>query len=343
MGAHQRRTILIIEPTMHVAPGASPGSNGTSTTRAARLEGRCDNGTVRARGDRRHEHGHGHGGGHSALWLGSPTGRVHRVGRRQFLSDLGRNTFAIAVLGGVAVACSGDDDPVDDVVDVVDGAVGPDGPSVAVAGGTSAPAPQPDPKTLRWAQAALGSVSAYVLVRGNDAAVVDTGNAGSVDQIGAALATLNATFDDVRHVVLTHSHPDHIGSLPAVLDRAVGAAAYAGAEDIGNIAASVQIEAVGDGDDVFGLQVIGTPGHTPGSISVFDPGIGLLLAGDALNGNDDGTGLLGPNERFTRDMDTANRSVSKLAGYEVEAVAMGHGRPVTSGAGHLLADLAAGI
>ena len=137
-------------------------------------------------------------------------------------------------------ACSVED-PVDDPVDdVVDGATGPASDAEAAAGQVDAA----DPTRLRWAQAALGSVSAYVLVRGNDAAVVDTGNAGSVDEIGAALATLSATFDDVRHVVLTHSHPDHIGSLPAVLDRAVGAAAYAGAEDIADITSPVEIAAV---------------------------------------------------------------------------------------------------
>ena len=90
---------------------------------------------------------------------------------------------------------------------------------------------------------------------------------------------------------------------------------------------------------MFGLRVIDTPGHTPGSISVLDPGIGLLIAGDALTGNSDGTALSGPNQRFTSDMDTGHRSILKLAGYEVEAVGMGHGQPVTDDAGTLLLGL----
>ena len=40
--------------------------------------------------------------------------------------------------------------------------------------------------------------------------------------------------------------------------------------------------AVGDGDDVFGLQVIATPGHTPGSISFHVEGTPLLFSGDTL-------------------------------------------------------------
>jgi glyoxylase-like metal-dependent hydrolase (beta-lactamase superfamily II) len=299
---------------------------------------------------------HGHHREHASLWLAHrpPTRPVHRVGRRQFLTELGRNTFAIAVLGGVVTACAGDRDLNDrDAIDgdAIDGdANGAD--HVASGGtqdassagvnsddGTSVPNSATEPDRARWAQVNLGSVSAYVIVRGNEAAVVDTGNPGSTDEIGRALSTLNATFDDVRHVVLTHSHPDHIGSLSGVLEAAPSATPYAGALDISNIAAAVDVTAVGDGDEVFGLRVIETPGHTPGSISVLDPGIGLLLAGDTVNGNSDGTGLTGPNERFTADMRAANRSVLKLAGFEVEAIGMGHGQPVTIDAGTVLLGL----
>jgi glyoxylase-like metal-dependent hydrolase (beta-lactamase superfamily II) len=259
---------------------------------------------------------------------------MYRVGRRQLLADLGRGTFAIAFLGGLTAACSSDESEtsIDEPRASASAAetTTDDQPGVA---------PPSDPNELRWAQADLGAVSAYVLVRGNEAAVVDTGSAGSVEQIGAALATLGANFDDVRHVVLTHSHPDHIGSLSAVLERSAGAAAYAGEADIPNITSPVTVMSVGDGDDVFGLQVIDTPGHTPGSISVLDPGIGLLLAGDALTGNDDGSGLSGPDERFTSDMGTAYLSLEKLAGREVEVVGMGHGRPVLAGGGDALRRL----
>lgn len=274
---------------------------------------------------------HSHDHAHRDLWLvdrpvAHPGGRrVHRIGRRRFLTELGRNTVAIAVLGGVVAACSdGDDTP------------------GATPRSDAGPAGDTD-EGLRWAQASLGFVSAYVLVRGNEAAVVDTGSTGSADQIGEALATLGATYDDVGHVILTHSHPDHVGSLSEVLDRSPSAMAYAGQDDLTDITVpEVAITALNDGDDVFGLQVVHTPGHTPGSISVFDPGIGLLVAGDALTGGADG-GLAGPNEQFTPDMATAGESVAKLAALDVEAVAMGHGEPVTSGAGPLLAALASEI
>ena len=293
-----------------------------------------------------HQHGHQHGHSHAGIRVAPAEAlrrlphRVHRLDRRRFLTDLGRSTFAVAILGGMAACSDATADratplPPDSPPDSGAARTTPD-PSGSVA---SAP---PDANGLRWEQARLGSVSAYVLVRGNEAAIVDTGNPGSTEQIGQTLAALGVTYDDVRHVVLTHHHPDHIGSLPEVIAAAPTAATYAGEADISNITTAGAIAAIGDGDEVFGLQVIATPGHTPGSISVLDTGIGLLIAGDALNGNDDGTALSGPNERFTADMTTANESVAKLAGFDVDAVGMGHGQPVRSGAGALLAALAAG-
>jgi len=281
------------------------------------------------------QHGHGHHD-HDGLQLASVDrlGRlpstVHRIGRRRFLTELGRNTFAVAILGGVVAACASSSD--DGVDPGPPESLDPQSDNVLVADVSP---------MLTWAQVALGNVSAYVLVRGNEAAVVDTGNPGSVDQIGETLATLGVTYDDVRHVVLTHRHPDHIGSLSDVLSRASSSIAYAGEGDIGDISTSIDLRAVGDGDDVFGLQVIETPGHTPGSISLLDVGIGLLIAGDALNGNSDGTEITGPNDRFSSDLATAEASAVKLAGFEFEAAVFGHGNPVTTGAGVLAAELAA--
>ncbi len=304
-----------------------------------------------------HDQGH-HDRGHQTIRLASSqelavlSTPVHRIGRRRFLTELGRNTFAVAILGGFAAACSNTSGDVETAVppeslDEPETTGSTTGSTTASTTARTAASPS-DPAAadgtgLLWSQVSLGSVSAYVLVRGNQAAVVDTGNPGSADQIGETLTTLGVTYDDVRHVVLTHRHPDHVGSLSDVIDRAGSTVAYAGAADIGEISAPIDIRAVADGDDVFGLQVIETPGHTPGSISLLDVGIGLLIAGDALNGNGDGTAVTGPNDRFSSDMATAEASVVKLAGFDFETAAFGHGNPVESGAGDLVAELAAAL
>ena len=267
--------------------------------------------------------------------------RPRRLSRRVFLADLGRGTFAAAVVGVGLTACSDDDaDPTgegDDALPAPTASATATATATAVATATAtAAAPL---EALRWERVPLGVVSAYVLGRGNEGAVVDTGTAGSAGDIEAALGALGLSWGAVGHVIATHAHRDHVGSLGAVLDLAPEAMAYAGAADIAAIGSPHAISAVGDGDRVFGLEVIATPGHTPGHISVLDPVAGLLLAGDALNGS--GSGVVGPNPQFSSDLALANASVVKLAGHAFEAVVFGHGEPVTSGASALVAALAA--
>jgi glyoxylase-like metal-dependent hydrolase (beta-lactamase superfamily II) len=92
---------------------------------------------------------------------------------------------------------------------------------------------------------------------------------------------------------------------------------------------------------VFGLEIIATPGHTPGHICVLDPIGGLLVAGDALNGN--AGGVVGPNPQFSADMSMANESVKKLAAFTFDTILFGHGEPVIGGADDQVAALAAGL
>jgi len=89
---------------------------------------------------------------------------------------------------------------------------------------------------------------------------------------------------------------------------------------------------------VFGLQVIGTPGHTAGHISVLDPIGGLLVAGDALN-ESDGM-VLGPNPNFSSDIVEANASVARLAERQFETVVFGHGEPFEGGGADAVIALA---
>ncbi len=182
-----------------------------------------------------------------------------------------------------------------------------------------------------WRRVALGSVSACILVRGGEAAIVDTSVSGSGGAIEQALPVAGVDWDAVGHVILTHRHGDHVGSLPDVLGRAASATAYAGAADIPSITAPQPLVAVGDGDSVFDLEIIETPGHTAGHISVLDRVGGLLVAGDALNGGGS-SGVTGPNPRFSGVMTLANASAVKLGGLQFETIVFGHSDPLEGGA-----------
>ena len=177
---------------------------------------------------------------------------------------------------------------------------------------------------LQLQHVALGFVSAYVLVRRSEAAIVDTGVSGSGEAINQALTDIGLAPTDVRHIILTHNHGDHVGGLGELEGAMTNAAVYAGVGDVDTIQTSLSLNEVGDGEEVFGLGIVNTPGHTVGSISVFDTGTGLLVAGDAING--DGTGgITGPNPDFTPDMDSGLASVAKMAALEPQIAAFGHG------------------
>jgi glyoxylase-like metal-dependent hydrolase (beta-lactamase superfamily II) len=254
------------------------------------------------------------------------------IGRRSFLIQAGRGVLGVAVLG--LAAC--DNEP---------GDAAEPGRSSSAPGSTDATTTASDGVTttaaLTWARVDLGFVSAYVLVRGGEAAVVDTGVGGSADQIGAVLDDAGPGWAGVRHVVLTHKHDDHAGSLGDVAERASDATLYAGAADLDAIDAPRRMRALADGDDVFGLQMVATPGHTPGHVAVFDADSAVLVAGDALNNNADR--LSGASPRFTEDEAAAADSVRKLAELQPRVILVGHGPPVERGAAAALQSLAASL
>lgn len=259
---------------------------------------------------------------------------LHRViDRRTFIADLGRGAFALAIVGlaGCTTAL-----PTLEPTPATPTPDGP-GPTPGEPGATGGAAP---PGGTAWTRVNLGFVSAYLLVRDGEAALVDTGVAGSGPAIQQALTDTSLGWEAVAHVILTHHHSDHQGSLPEALAAAPAAAAYAGAEDIEAISSPRVVTALGDGQDVFGLRIVTTPGHTAGSISVLDPVAGVLVAGDALR-TEGGRPTL-PGAQFTVDMDEAIRSIAKLGGLTFETLLVGHGEPIEAGASALVAELGAG-
>ena len=260
--------------------------------------------------------------------------------RRAFLADLGRGAFALAVFSVVgcspaAVATARPSASAAGSGPPSDGASESNSPS----GGGSAPPSGGSGDGVTWERVNLGFVSAYVLVRGGEAAIVDTGVGGSADAIEASLRGVGIDWSAVGHLILTHHHGDHVGSAADIMDRAPEAVGYAGAEDIGSITVPRSLTVVADGDEVLGLRIVTTPGHTAGSISVLDPIGGILVAGDAL-GTSGGKPAL-PNAQFTDDMAQAKASVVKLGGLTFETLLVGHGDPIAAGAASAVKELGA--
>lgn len=259
------------------------------------------------------------------------------LNRRMAIAEMGKAGLAIAVFG--AAACADETaGPPTDGTDLVAGSSTPP---------TSTPAAETTTTTAAgssFERVDLGFVSAYILYRGGEAALVDTGVAGSEGAIEASLGAIGLGWDAVGHVIVTHKHPDHQGSLGAIVALAPGAQVYAGAGDIPAMETVASPIAVGDGEQVFDLEIIETPGHTAGHISVLDTIAGILVTGDALNGVASGEGgVAGPDSGFSEDMTAATESVAKLAGFTYEVALFGHGPPVLVGASGMVNALATSL
>ncbi|MDQ3644193.1 MAG: MBL fold metallo-hydrolase [Actinomycetota bacterium] len=86
-----------------------------------------------------------------------------------------------------------------------------------------------------------------------------------------------------------------------------------------------------EGDEVAGFQVLDTPGHSAGHVSLWREADRVLILGDVLNNMDVATGIPGlrePKPYFTPDPVENRRSARRLAGLEPSLVLFGHGAPL---------------
>lgn len=212
---------------------------------------------------------------------------------------------------------------------------------------------------------------AYLVVEDSGITLIDTGSPGSGRRILTALAELGRSPADIKQILITHYHLDHVGGLPelqAFISAKTGvhlaeAPQVASHDPLPNPfthpllaricepyllrndpgAARVDVQ-LSDGDQLPGLggmRVVHAPGHTAGSISIYFPDRGVLLVGDAIQfkfGR-----LMLPNRLFTQDMGTAIASVRKLARLDFETLCFSHFRPILEGADRRLRDFAGSL
>ncbi len=72
-----------------------------------------------------------------------------------------------------------------------------------------------------------------------------------------------------------------------------------------------------------GVEIIATPGHMPGHISIYIKDSKTLIAGDALVVEDDKLTIANP--QYTLDIISAKNSIKKLLNYEIDKIVCYHG------------------
>ena len=218
-----------------------------------------------------------------------------------------------------------------------------------------------------------GLVNSYLLEESGEITIIDAGAPGYWNDLPAELAAMNRTLADVRALVLTHAHVDHVGfaerlrsergvpvsvhELDAKMARGetkpqnqktlgIGLVALLGfirfALSNGMLRSTpiAEVATFGDGAtlDVPGApRVIHVPGHSEGSAALHVPARNALFVGDAFATLNVISGKTGPQlAPFGSDFPRAKESLSRLQGIEAAYVLPGHGQPWTRGLGEAI-------
>ncbi|KWW12626.1 hypothetical protein AS888_09720 [Peribacillus simplex] len=193
-------------------------------------------------------------------------------------------------------------------------------------------------------------VNCYFVEEEDSLTLIDAALPYSTKKIVKAAQTIGKP---IKRIIITHAHEDHVGALDglkallpdmhvsiSIREAALlaGDSARLENEDSpirGGIPKNIQTEPdsfLKEGDRIGSLEVILSPGHTPGSISLIDTRNHSLIAGDALQtrGGTAVNGVIKPLFPFpslaTWDKRIALESAKKLLSYKPRLLAVGHGK-----------------
>jgi glyoxylase-like metal-dependent hydrolase (beta-lactamase superfamily II) len=206
----------------------------------------------------------------------------------------------------------------------------------------------------------LGGGRVYLIVEADGLTVVDAGTTIAVAPIVRQLGRLGRSPREVRRILVTHAHPDHVGGLPR-LKELTGAAVSCSALERPVVEGEVPIprapaesltglarlfrppdttlpgtavdRVIDDGEALAGgLVAIASPGHAPGHLAYWRPRDRVLFCGDAMMHL---LGLRAPFGPFTVDAAEARRSIRRLVALEPDTLLFGHGAPLVGAGGRL--------
>jgi len=199
----------------------------------------------------------------------------------------------------------------------------------------------------------MAHANVYLVTNGKELAIIDTGTPGNAQKIIDYVEKKGFEPTDVKFIVLTHHHMDHVGSAKQLRDL-TNAQVAVHENDADYVSgqrplpvpkharprAAVTIESVPvdirlkEGDKIAGLVVHLLPGHTEGSIMLLDEKRKVLFTGDSLRY--DSKEVTCSPEEYCSDVGEMIGSIAKASKLDFEVMLPGHGQPLKVNASHMV-------
>ncbi len=192
-----------------------------------------------------------------------------------------------------------------------------------------------------WQSMTTNNCNAY-LIEGPSRVLIDPGHRAQFEHVQQGLARLELSVNDIDLVICTHAHPDHLEAVPLFKDTptlfTLHETEWQWAATIGKqMSAAYGIDIDDFRPDFFlkegtlaldglELDIIHTPGHSPGSVTLYWPLQKALFTGDLVFKEG-----LGRTDLPGGDGSKLKQSIKGLKDLDVAWLLSGHG-DVISGA-----------
>ncbi len=178
------------------------------------------------------------------------------------------------------------------------------------------------------------------LIRGEVNTLIDPGHSKHVPDLLRQMEADGISPEEIDLIILTHCHPDHLEGLDAFMNHPVEIAMNREEERYLKESGKVLFEMMGqsmpefridfylkEGDLHLGKElfhIYETPGHSPGSISIYSPQRKVLFTGDLVfYGGIGRTDFLEGNSKLIKE------SIGRMSHLDIEILLPGHGEFVT--------------
>ncbi|MFQ5855195.1 MAG: MBL fold metallo-hydrolase [Anaerolineae bacterium] len=194
-----------------------------------------------------------------------------------------------------------------------------------------------------WLSPSFEPHTSNVYVMDEGRTLIDAGN--TTDIMHELDAKYTGGVGRLERIILTHPHYDHVGALGRLLiycnadvylHEEAFAYTFLGDASLPEIARNAgtldKLLPLREGDvlevGAYDLEVIYTPGHTPGGICLYHRDSQTLFSEDVVYPSTEDTNFLSEPDHQTGDWDVLIESIRRLMGYQVERLLPGHLAPV---------------